>query len=242
MASGVTVAANGRSSAWPTVEPFRLVAPPPSPAAGRSSTTPTQSTPCSAMTRRASSASASAATTGPSTSSASPTVSRPRRLRPRSWPRNPATKSLAGARSSSSGGPTCSSTPPTFEDGDPVAQLDGLVDVVGDEHDRLLDLATAGPGARPGAGPARWGPPPSRARPSAGWAGRRPGPGPPRLAAAGRRTGPPGSASGAPGRGRPARSARPPAGGSGPCPSPAAWARWRCSRRWSCAGRGRSAG
>ena len=52
-----------------------------------------------------------------------------------------ATKSSAGAASSSSGGPYCASCAALAEDRDPVAERDRLVDVVGDEHDRLAQLA-----------------------------------------------------------------------------------------------------
>ena len=34
--------------------------------------------------------------------------------------------------------------PADVEDGDPVSELDRLVDVVGDEHDRLVDRALEG--------------------------------------------------------------------------------------------------
>ena len=42
--------------------------------------------------------------------------------------------------SSSAGVAYWASTPPFFEHGDAVAELDRLVDVVGDEDDRLADL------------------------------------------------------------------------------------------------------
>ena len=95
---------------------------------------------------------------------------------------------------------------------DPVAHPDRLVDVVGDQHDGLAELATAAAGTRPAAGPA----PPGRrrrtARPSAAPAGSRPAPGPRRPAAAGRRRA--GAGSGrrtSRGPARPGRAARWPA-------------------------------
>ena len=127
--------------------------------------------------------------------------------------------------------------------GDAVAHLDRLVDVVGDEDDRLADLALEAQelvleplavdrvdGAERlvhqhqrrigGAGPAP--------RPRAGAARPRADRGSGRACR--------------PGRGRPARAAPPREPGCAACPSPAGAARWRCSRPRSGAGRGRSAG
>ena len=76
-----------------------------------------------------------AVTTGDSGSS--PTRNRLSRLRPRSVPTNRATKSEAGLARISAGGPYCATIPPASEHRHDVAHLDGLVDVVGHEQDRL---------------------------------------------------------------------------------------------------------
>ena len=129
-----------------------------------------------------------------------------------------------------------------LHDRDPVAHLDRLVDVVGDEEDRLADfglqaeelvlqaLAVDRVDRR------------RRARPSASPAGRRRALARPRPAAAGRRRAAPGSGRRGRGRARPGRAARSCGRGSAPCPSRAAAARWRCSGRSCGGGRGRSAG
>ena len=124
-----------------------------------------------------------------------------------------------------------------------VADPDGLVDVVGDEHDRLAHPLLQVRAARPAAVLARSGRPRRTARPSAAPAGRRPAPGPRRPAVAGRRTALPDTGAAGRDRGRPGRPTRRPARRTfGPCPSRAAWARWRCSGRSCGAGTGRSAG
>ena len=63
------------------------------------------------------------------------------RRSPRVEPTKSATKSSAGWPSSSAGVPNCASRPPVGEHRDPVAHPHGLVDVVGDEHDGLAELA-----------------------------------------------------------------------------------------------------
>ena len=83
--------------------------------------------------------SSSGVTTGPVSALTADTGIRARRLRPRSAPRKSATKSVAGSASSSSGR-VLLQVAALAEDGDAVAHLDRLVDVVGDEHDRLADL------------------------------------------------------------------------------------------------------
>ena len=93
------------------------------------------------MTARASSAVAVGGTTGPRPSGTWATRISDRRLMPRSSPRKSATNSLAGSRSRSSGGTDLLEHAADVEDGDAVGQLDRLVDVVGDEHDRLVDAA-----------------------------------------------------------------------------------------------------
>ena len=62
------------------------------------------------------------------------------RLRPRSAPTNRATNSDAGLARISAGVPNWATMPAVLEDGDEVAHLDGLVDVVGHEEDRLGEL------------------------------------------------------------------------------------------------------
>ena len=63
-----------------------------------------------------------------------------RRLSARSAPTKSSTKPSAGAISSSAGVAYWASLPPSLQHRDPVAHLDRLVDVVGDEEDRLADL------------------------------------------------------------------------------------------------------
>ena len=58
------------------------------------------------------------------------------RLIPRSSPRKSATNSSTGHAQVL--GVHLGEDPADLEDGDAVRQLDGLVDVVGDQHDRLL--------------------------------------------------------------------------------------------------------
>ena len=140
----------------------------------------------------------------------------PRRSRPR-----------AGL-SSSAGAASWASRPPTANDGDLVAELDRLVDVVGDEHDGLaelglqpeelvLQLARAPPGRRR-----------RTARPSASPAGRRPAPGPPRPAAAGHRTAAPDTGlANAAVQADPLQQLRGARPGPRACPGPAAPARSR---------------
>ena len=132
--------------------------------------------------------------------------------------------------------------PAHVHEGDAVGQLDRLVEVVGDQDDRLVDAGLQGEQLvlQPARG--RPGPPRRRARPSAARAGRRPGPGPRRPAAAGRRTARPGSGRAGSRRARPGRPARRCGPWCGPCPSPGRWGRRRCSWRRSGGGRGRPAG
>ena len=62
------------------------------------------------------------------------------RFSARSAPTKSSTKSSAGAIRSSGRGRVLGELAALAEDRDPVAHLDRLVDVVGDEEDRLLDL------------------------------------------------------------------------------------------------------
>ena len=89
------------------------------------------------------------------------------RFSPRSEPRKSTTKSLAGVPQDVRGGVVLLEHAADVEDGDAVTQLDGLVDVVGDEDDGLAQPVAGGRGTGPGAGPARWGRRPRMARPSA---------------------------------------------------------------------------
>ena len=61
------------------------------------------------------------------------------RLSPRSAPTKSATNALAGLPSSSAGVANCSTCPPCAHHRDPVAEPHRLLDVVGDEDDRLAD-------------------------------------------------------------------------------------------------------
>ena len=63
-----------------------------------------------------------------------------RRLSARSAPTKSSTNVVGRVRSSSAGGAYWASLPPSLQDRDPVAHLDRLVDVVGDEDDRLAQL------------------------------------------------------------------------------------------------------
>ena len=71
------------------------------------------------------------------------------RLIARSTPTNDATKSLAGWPSTSDGASYCSSTAADVEDRDAVTELHRFVDVVRDEHDRLLQRLPAAARTRP---------------------------------------------------------------------------------------------
>ncbi len=62
------------------------------------------------------------------------------RFSARSAPTKSSTNELAGAISSSAGRGVLGELAALLEDRDPVAHLDRLVDVVGDEEDRLLHL------------------------------------------------------------------------------------------------------
>ena len=62
------------------------------------------------------------------------------RFSARSAPTKSSTNSSAGAIRISAGVAYCSTLPPSLHDRDPVAHLDRLVDVVGDEEDGLADL------------------------------------------------------------------------------------------------------
>ena len=92
-----------------------------------------------AARRRASAAGSPGRAVTAGRSSTSETRSSDSRLRPRSWPTNRATNSDAGAARISSGGPNWARIAAGLEDGDEVAHLDRLVDVVGHEQDRLGD-------------------------------------------------------------------------------------------------------
>ena len=74
-----------------------------------------------------------------------------RRRSVRSPPRNSSTNGDAGSASSSAGVAYWARWPPDREHGDPVAELDGLVDVVGHEDDRGAEPVVEGRPARPGA-------------------------------------------------------------------------------------------
>jgi hypothetical protein len=89
----------------------------------------------------ASSTLAEASTIGPCSRAAWVTGISESRLSPRSSPRKDATKSLAGSRRIAAGGVVLLEDPADVEDRDAVAELDRLVDVVGDEHDGLVQLA-----------------------------------------------------------------------------------------------------
>ena len=182
------------------------------------------------------------ATTGPSRGSASATVSSAMRRSARSRPRNEATKSLAGVAQQLGRAVVLLEHAADVEDGDAVGELDRLVDVVGDEDDRLAHPALQVEQLVLQAGPH------DRVDGAVGLVhqqdrrvgGQRPGHADPLLLPAGE-------------LGRVAREQlgiEPDEGdelvdprlGSEPCPSRAARARWRCCRRWCGAGTARSAG
>ncbi len=94
------------------------------------------------------------------------------------------------------------------QDGDAVTELDGLVDVVGDQDDGLAQPLVEVEELVLEPAPARWGRRRRTARPSASPADRRRAPGPPRPAGAARRTARTGSGLAVGGRGRPGRAAR----------------------------------
>ena len=77
---------------------------------------------------------------GASQRSMSATRSSASRFSARSAPTKSSTKPSAGAISSSAGVAYWARCPPSLQDRDPVAHLDRLVDVVGDEEDRLAQL------------------------------------------------------------------------------------------------------
>ncbi len=68
-------------------------------------------------------------------------MSSARRFRPRSRPTKRATKSLAGLQQELGGRRVLRQVATDLHDGDPVAHLDRLVDVVGDEEDRRAQRA-----------------------------------------------------------------------------------------------------
>ena len=137
------------------------------------------------------------------------------------------TNSDAGSASSSAGVPSWAMRPPVCITAMRVPSSDRLVDVVGDEHDRLGELALQAEELAAAAGPARSGRRRRTARPSAAPAGRRRAPGRRRRAAAGRPRAGPGSASAIAGSSPTSveQLARP---GVAPraCPSRAGGARW----------------
>ena len=133
--------------------------------------------------------------------------------------------------------------PALLQHRDPVAHLDRLVDVVGDEEDRLADLASAGAATRPGALPD------DRVDRAEGLVhqqhgrvgGQGPGHANPLLLAAGElRRVAVGEVCGRARRDREARSTR--ARNAIAAPSRAAAAPWRCWPRWCGAGTGPPAG
>ena len=145
------------------------------------------------------------------------------RLSPRSAPTKSATKSVAGAPSSVGRGVVLLEVAALAHHRDPVAEPHRLLDVVGDEDDRLAHALLQPQELLLQPVPRRSGRRRRTARPSAAPAGRRPARGPRRPAGAGRRRA--GAGSGrrtSPGRGRPARAARRPGPRCAPCPSRAA--------------------
>ena len=79
----------------------------------------------------------SGATTGPSSTSMSATLMRARRLRPRSAPDELAHEVVRRVAQDLLGRRELLDHPAPVQDRDAIGQLDGLVDVVGHEHDRL---------------------------------------------------------------------------------------------------------
>ena len=164
------------------------------------------------------------------------------RFSARSAPTKSSTNSSAGAIRISAGVAYCATLPPSLHDRDPVAHLDRLVDVVGDEEDGLADLRLEAqelvlealavdrvdrPEGLVHQHHQRVG-------------GERPGDADALLLAAGELRRVAVAELGVEADQRPA--ARSCGRGSAPCPSRAAAARWRCSRRSCGGGRGRSAG
>ena len=153
-----------------------------------------------------------------------------------------ATNSFAGSREQVGGRPVLLEHPADVEDGDAVAQLDGLVDVVGDEHDRLAHASLEGEQLVLQAGPHDG---VDRAeglvhQQDGRVGGEGPGHADPLLLATRqlRRVALEHLGVEADEVGQLARPGR----RCAPCPSRAAAARWRCCRRRCGAGTGRSAG
>ncbi len=134
-----------------------------------------------------------------STTPCSVRFSRSARL-PFSTPMKLATNSVAGASVISLGLPTCAICAPFSRITHLIAQQERLVDVVGHEHDGLVELALQADQLRLQLGPHDRVDRRRRARPSAGCWGQRPTRAPHPRAAAGRRRA--GSGTGRPARGK----------------------------------------
>ena len=138
---------------------------------GRSSSSSSSTSPTSASRARCAdgprTVSSSRAVTA-SSSAMSPTRNSDRRLRPRSAPTKRATKSRGGAGEQLRRRADLGDAAALLHDDDEVAHLDGLVDVMGHEQDRLGEVVLEARGARSGGGRGRSGRPPRTARPSAG--------------------------------------------------------------------------